>query len=301
MFNDDIKIHEARYANKHQDSIIVLFSNEKDPDLGLQETEIEVNEDYAYYQSLLSKVSIENIVDMTADYKRLGSLEYNTSINNMVTKLATELAQDLYGQQIAQVKKEYELYKLDLHAEKERYVKEITQNLMNEKDQYIKQITQNLIEEKQREKEQYVKQITKNLIEEKDQYVKQITKNLIEERNQELDHHRKRINKELDQHYSTEYVNKQRQLDKEYKARSKTEAEKLAKDMLGITTMQEEKQRLIEEKEKLKKSVKDREEKVIGLDQAVKIKTNKADSVIFDFIIETNYEKEELFKLKLWA
>ena len=71
--------------------------------------------------------------------------------------------------------------------------------------------------------------------------------------------------------------------------------------MLGITTMQEEKQRLIEEKEKLKKSVKDREEKLIGLDQAVKIKTNKADSVIFDFIIEKNYEKEELFKLKLWA
>ena len=66
MFNDDIKIHEARYANKHQDSIIVLFSNEKDPDLGLQETEIEVNEDDVYYQSLLSKVSIENIVDMTA-------------------------------------------------------------------------------------------------------------------------------------------------------------------------------------------------------------------------------------------
>ena len=47
MFNDDIKIHEARYANTRQDSIIVLFSNEKDPDLGIQETEVEVNEDDA--------------------------------------------------------------------------------------------------------------------------------------------------------------------------------------------------------------------------------------------------------------
>lgn len=256
MFNDDIKIHEARYANTRQDSIIVLFSNEKDPDLGIQETEVEVNEDDAYYQSLLSRVSVENIVDMTAEYKRLGSLEYNTNINNMVTKLATELAKDLYGHQIAQVKKEYELYKLDLHAEKEKYVKEITKTLMDEKTA-------------------------------------------------ELDNHRKKVNKELDQYYNKEYVNKSKilneQLTEEYKARSKVEAEQLAKDMLGITTMQEEKQRLIEEKEKLKKSVKDKEEKLIGLDQAVKIQTNKADSIIFDFIIDKNYEKEELFKLKLWA
>lgn len=252
MFNDDIKIHEARYANSRQDSIIVLFSSKKDTDLGIQETEVEVNEDDAYYQSLLTKVSLEDIVDMTAEYKRLGSLEYNTTINNMVTKLATELAEDLYGQKVAQIKKEYELYKLDLHAEKERYVQEIT-------------------------------------------------KNLIDEKISELDHHRKKVNQELDQYYNKEYVNKTKLLDEEYKVRSKVEAEKLAKDMLGITTMQEEKQRLIEEKEKLKKSVKDKEEKLIGLDQAVKIQTNKADSVIFDFIIDKNYEKEELFKLKLWA
>ena len=252
MFNDDIKIHEARYANSRQDSIIVLFSSEKDTDLGIQETEVEVNEDDAYYQSLLTKVSLEDIVDMTAEYKRLGSLEYNTTINNMVTKLATELAEDLYGQKVAQIKKEYELYKLDLHAEKERYIQEIT-------------------------------------------------KNLIDEKISELDHHRKKVNQELDQYYNKEYVNKTKLLDEEYKVRSKVEAEKLAKDMLGITTMQEEKQRLIEEKEKLKKSVKDKEEKLIGLDQAVKIQTNKADSVIFDFIIDKNYEKEELFKLKLWA
>lgn len=252
MFNDDIKIHEARYANSRQDSIIVLFSSEKDTDLGIQETEVEVNEDDAYYQSLLTKVSLEDIVDMTAEYKRLGSLEYNTTINNMVTKLATELAEDLYGQKVAQIKKEYELYKLDLHAEKERYIQEITKTLM-------------------------------------------------EERNAELDHHRKKVNQELDQYYNKEYVNKTKLLDEEYKVRSKVEAEQLAKDMLGITTMQQEKERLMEEKEKLSKSVKSREEKLIGLDQAVKIKSNKADSVVFDFIIEKNYEKEELFKLKLWA
>ena len=78
--NTSFSISFIKYSDK--DSIIVLFSNEKDPDLGIQETEVEVNEDDAYYQSLLSRVSLENIVEMTAEYKRLGSLEYNTNINN---------------------------------------------------------------------------------------------------------------------------------------------------------------------------------------------------------------------------
>lgn len=92
-------------------------------------------------------------------------------------------------------------------------------------------------------------------------------------------------------------------------------ASQRAKEMLGTTTMQEEKERLLREKQELENqrdklknrekelqtSITDKEDHLVGLDQTVKIQTNKADSIIFDFIHSNNSDKDELFKFKLWA
>ena len=85
-------------------------------------------------------------------------------------------------------------------------------------------------------------------------------------------------------------------------------AEQLAREMLGMQTLNEEKQRLIREaeelqkhREDLKKSVDKKEADLRGLDQTIKVQTNQADSVVFSYILEKNNNKEELFKMKLWA
>lgn len=85
-------------------------------------------------------------------------------------------------------------------------------------------------------------------------------------------------------------------------------AEQLAREMLGMQTLNEEKQRLLREaeelqkhREDLKKSVDKKEADLKGLDQTIKVQTNQADSVVFSYILEKNNDKEELFKMKLWA
>ena len=53
----------------------------------------------------------------------------------------------------------------------------------------------------------------------------------------------------------------------------------------------------LKNKEKIEKT----EKTLLSLDQDVKVKTNKIDHGLFDFIFSVNEDKEELFKFKLWA
>lgn len=92
-------------------------------------------------------------------------------------------------------------------------------------------------------------------------------------------------------------------------------AEQLAREMLGMQTLNEEKQRLLREAEELQKHREDlkksvdkiakdvdaKEADLRGLDQTIKVQTNQADSIVFSYILEKNNDKEELFKMKLWA
>lgn len=75
---------------------------------------------------------------------------------------------------------------------------------------------------------------------------------------------------------------------------SREKAKELAKEMLGMNHMQEEKNRLEQE-------LKQKENVLTDLDQTVRFQTYRADNAIFDYIFEKNTDKEELFKLKLWA
>jgi hypothetical protein len=78
-------------------------------------------------------------------------------------------------------------------------------------------------------------------------------------------------------------------------------ARALAQEMLGMKVLQDERDRLAAEKEKLGEQVNSKEEVLIGLDKEVKIKTNQVDSAYFEHLWEMNENKEELFKFKLWA
>lgn len=78
-------------------------------------------------------------------------------------------------------------------------------------------------------------------------------------------------------------------------------AKQIAKEMLGMKVLQDERDRLAAEKEKLGEQVNTKEETLIGLDKEVKIKTNQVDSAYFRHLWSINENKEELFKFKLWA
>lgn len=74
-----------------------------------------------------------------------------------------------------------------------------------------------------------------------------------------------------------------------------------AREMLGLKELQDERNRLAAEKEKLGNEVNTKEEVLIGLDKEVKVKTNQVDNAYFEYFWEINENKEELFKFKLWA
>lgn len=79
------------------------------------------------------------------------------------------------------------------------------------------------------------------------------------------------------------------------------QAKALAKEMLGMNVLEEEKKRLEEEKTQLDSKVNEKEQILIGLDKEVKVKTNAVDTAFFQSLWEINENKEELFKFKLWA
>ena len=73
-----------------------------------------------------------------------------------------------------------------------------------------------------------------------------------------------------------------------------TAAKELAKEMLGMKVLQDERDKLAEQ-------VNTKEKTLIGLDKEVKIKTNQVDNAYFEHLWSINENKEELFKFKLWA
>ena len=86
-----------------------------------------------------------------------------------------------------------------------------------------------------------------------------------------------------------------------YNTQINAAAQLIAKEMLGLKALQDEKDRLTSEVTGQKKTLANRETILLGLDKAVKVKSNAVDNVMYDFIFEKNEDKEELFKFKLWA
>ena len=86
------------------------------------------------------------------------------------------------------------------------------------------------------------------------------------------------------------------------------QAQALAEEMLGMKHMKELKAQLQIENEQLgvaqlknKEKIEKTEKTLLSLDQDVKVRTNKIDHGLFDYLFGVNEDKEELFKFKLWA
>lgn len=69
---------------------------------------------------------------------------------------------------------------------------------------------------------------------------------------------------------------------------------KIAREMVGMQVIQEEKEKLVGEVEKSKKEL-------LDLDQTAKIRSKTVNSELYEYIFDENSNKEELFKAKLWA
>jgi Glu-tRNA(Gln) amidotransferase subunit E-like FAD-binding protein len=79
------------------------------------------------------------------------------------------------------------------------------------------------------------------------------------------------------------------------------EAQALAEEMLGMRFLMERKEQLEKQTAELDEEAQAKANQLLSLDQDVKVKTNKVDHALYDFIRDNNESKEELFKFKLWA
>lgn len=83
--NNYIAIHEVRYANSQEKSLIVLFSDQREEEPQVQEMEVEVRKGDAYYDALRKlKYTPKKIKDTTADWKRAQSREIAKLVDQRV-------------------------------------------------------------------------------------------------------------------------------------------------------------------------------------------------------------------------
>ena len=88
---------------------------------------------------------------------------------------------------------------------------------------------------------------------------------------------------------------------KEFGELVNAQAQSLAEEMLGMRFLMERKQILEKQTAELDQQTQEKENQLLSLDQDVKVRTNKVDHAVYDFIRDNNESKEELFKFKLWA
>ena len=134
MFNNNhIVVHEVRYANSQQDSLIVLFSDQREEKPQVQEMEVEVRKGDAYYEALRKKGwTKKKIVDATALYK-LNSVR---AIDKIVeAKLQVKLRElalqwkkiEHHHEKISERQKEVESSEKEKWAEIEKGYKELSE------------------------------------------------------------------------------------------------------------------------------------------------------------------------------
>ena len=81
---------------------------------------------------------------------------------------------------------------------------------------------------------------------------------------------------------------------KAYNLQVQEAAKVLAQEMVGMKVIQEEKEKLLGEVESTKKTL-------LDLDKTAKIRSKTVDGELYDYLLNENENKEELFKAKLWA
>lgn len=84
---ENFKIGEARYANSAEDSIIVLFWDDEDPNKEVMEMEVEKNPEDAYYKSLVDRGwTEEKLKEETAAWKLAQVRQINSVVDVRVNE-----------------------------------------------------------------------------------------------------------------------------------------------------------------------------------------------------------------------
>jgi len=273
------KIHDAYYFSEDYKTIKIEV---EDKERGVIFPHfVDVNPDDDEYNALIAEgYNKLKLVERTAAFKKGASSQFGKMVNDAAAQLAKTWA-DEWAPKMAKDQ-------IDSHWDSE------LKHQWNVKQTEIENI---------REEYKYKLEHQTNLFNDK------VKQHRAKEEQLQAEYNTKLVELEL------KYNDGLRLQHEEYTRQLLDQASEKAKEMLGMTTIQEEKERLLKEKlelenrrdklkvreKELETSIEDKEEHLVGLDQTVKIQTNKVESIIFDFMYANNDNKDELFKFKLWA
>lgn len=113
--NNHIAIHEVRYANSQENSLIVLFSDQREEQPQIQEMEVEVRKGDAYYEALRKlKYTPKKIKQTTAEWKRIQSRELANLVDQRVQVILQSEINKINKKEI-QLNNLIELHKNKIH------------------------------------------------------------------------------------------------------------------------------------------------------------------------------------------
>lgn len=258
--NNHIAIHEVRYANSQENSLIVLFSDQREEEPQVQEMEVEVRKGDAYYDALRKlKYTPKKIKDTTADWKRAQSRE--------IAKLVDQRVKIILEKEYKKVQ-EKEIQLSNLINEQKNKIK-VSNNLLQ---QEYKKINQKYDFIKQ--KEDNVKQKEKNI---KEKVVKvQSEHKIVEDKKRVINEKNKKI-KELFEKERNQLIKNKTNVQQEHKL-----VEKKRKELQERDSVVKSRLKLVAEQDK----------------KFEKLYTTKIEEIIKD-TFERNTDPDQIFKFKL--
>lgn len=258
--NNYIAIHEVRYANSQENSLIVLFSDQREEEPQVQEMEVEVRKGDAYYDTLRKlKYTPKKIKDATADWKRAQSRE--------IAKLVDQRVKIILEKEYKKVQ-EKEIQLSNLINEQKNKIK-VSNNLLQQEYKKINQ-KYDLI----KQKEDNVKQKEKNI---KEKVVKvQSEHKIVEDKKRVMNEKNKKI-KELFEKERNQLVKNTKNVQQEHKL-----IEKKRKELQERDSVVKSRLKLVAEQDK----------------KFEKLYTTKIEEIVKD-TFERNTDPDQIFKFKL--
>lgn len=258
--NNYIAIHEVRYANSQENSLIVLFSDQREEEPQVQEMEVEVRKGDAYYDALRKlKYTPKKLKDSTADWKRAQSRE--------IAKLVDQRVKIILEKEYKKVQ-EKEIQLSNLINEQKNKIK-VSNNLLRQEYEKINQKYDSI-----KQKEDNVKQKEKNI---KEKVVKvQNEHKIVEDKKRVMNEKNKKI-KELFEKERNQLVKNTKNVQQEHKL-----VEKKRKELQERDSVVKSRLKLVAEQDK----------------KFEKLYTTKIEEIVKD-TFERNTDPDQIFKFKL--
>ena len=258
--NNYIAIHEVRYANSQENSLIVLFSDQREEEPQVQEMEVEVRKGDAYYDALRKlKYTPKKLKDSTADWKRAQSRE--------IAKLVDQRVKIILEKEYKKVQ-EKEIQLSNLINEQKNKIK-VSNNLLRQEYEKINQKYDSI-----KQKEDNVKQKEKNI---KEKVVKvQNEHKIVEDKKRVMNEKNKKI-KELFEKERNQLVKNTKNVQQEHKL-----VEKKRKELQERDSVVKSRLKLVAEQDK----------------KFEKLYTTKIEEIVKD-TFERNTDPDQIFMFKL--